>query len=395
MSLLRAVKVWGIKLIVRNNHVYTIALLYSLAIVILISIPAYFYVEVEKKSIKQIKEQELQRYSLGVEKDIYDFSSSTENIYDFPRSFLYDSYIYDKDKKLIFTTNFEQVLLAAIEDNEALIYKSIELNDNRLNASFLIVTRAFSYHDIYSKVIIFALILGMVVFFLALFFIKMSISPVEEANEYLNAFFNDAMHELRTPIGVMQLNLEILKQRGKTKEVSRLLNSLSTIMMIYEDIEYLIKYNYVDYRKEQVDFSHFLGDRIDFFSDLAQSKEITLHRELESEIYIDINRIEIQRVIDNTISNAIKYSDKQKDIYIKLKSSETNIIFSVQDNGYGIKDSKKIFTRYHRETEIKGGFGIGLSIVKQICIKNSIDIEVKSTLAKGSLFTYTFIKPTN
>ena len=78
-------------MIERNNQfVYFVALIYSLIIVVLISIPAYFYVEVEKNSYKQLKEQELQRYLLGVEKDIYDFSSANENIYDFPRSFLYD-----------------------------------------------------------------------------------------------------------------------------------------------------------------------------------------------------------------------------------------------------------------------------------------------------------------
>lgn len=375
-----------------NQFVYFVALIYSLIIVILISIPAYFYVEVEKNSYKQLKEQELQRYLLGVEKDIYDFSSSSENIYDFPRSFLYDSHIYNADKKLVFTTNLAQASRLNLEQSSELIHKTISLNNNRLNASYLSVSALFSYHDIYTKVIIFGLILGMVVFFLALFFIKMSISPIEKANKYLNVFFNDAMHELRTPIGVMQLNLEILKKRGKTKELSRLLNSLSTIMMIYEDIEYLIKYNYVDYRKESINLSQFLGDRIDFFSDLATSKHILLHREIGSDIQLDINRIEIQRVIDNTISNAIKYTGMYKEISIKLYEDDKMITLSVEDEGCGIKDTKKIFTRYYRETEVKGGFGIGLSIVKYICKKNNINISVKSVLGEGSTFAYVYIK---
>lgn len=381
-------------MIVKNNqHVYLIALLYSFVIVVLISIPAYFYLEIEKKSYKHAKELELQRYSLGIEKDIYDFSNTTEYIYDFPRSILYDSYVYDKDMKLIFATNYKHTSLEDFEKDYTQINRIIELNENRLEASILIITRDFSYKNIYTKIIIFGLILGMVIFFLALYFIKLSIYPTQRANEYLNAFFNDAMHELRTPIGVMQLNLEILKKRGKTKEVSRLLNSLNTIMMIYEDIEYLIKYKYVDYRKEKVNLSQFLGDRIDFFSDFSSSKHIILHRDIEANIYFDINRIEIQRVIDNTISNAIKYSDKHKDIYIKLSQNNEKIILSVEDNGNGIKDTNKIFTRYYRETEIKGGFGIGLSIVKHICQKNKININVKSNLGKGSTFTYSFTKP--
>lgn len=380
-------------MIVKNNQfVYTIAFVYSLLIVTFVSIPTYFYVEIEKKSYKQTKEQELQRYSLGVEKNIYDFSNSMEQIYNFPRSFLYDSYVYSKDKKFIFSTNAHKLSSSDFEHRKDLIYRSTQLNSNRLGARYLIVSKNFSYQGIYTKVFIFALILGMLVFFLALFFIRMSIYPFEKANNDLNAFINDAMHELKTPIGVMQLNLEILKKRGKTKEVIRLLNGLNSIMMIYEDIEYLIKHKYVDYRKEYIDVSHFLGDRIDFFSDLAMSKHILLQRDIQENIFLNINRIELQRVIDNTISNAIKYSDKYKEVAIKLNDAESKIIFSVNDNGHGIKDTAKIFKRYYRENEIKGGFGMGLSIVKKICSKNNINISVDSKLNNGSIFTYSFIK---
>jgi len=378
-------------LIVKNSKfIYWIAFIYSLIIIILISVPTYFYVEIEKQSYQQIQEQELNRYALGIEKSIYDFSNLKEHIYDFPRSFLYDSYIYNEKKHLIFSTNSKDILLQDLDKQNNFLYQKITLNQNRLGTKVLIVSEYFSYKNIYQKVFLFALVLAIALFLLAIFFIRVSIYPFEKANSYLNAFFNDAMHELRTPIGVMQMNLEILKKKENGKEITRLLNSLNAITMIYEDIEYLIKYKYVDYRKESVNFSHFLRDRTAFFIDLANSRNIVIDTKIDENIFYDINRIELQRVIDNTMSNAVKYSKKNTKISVSLHTNEEKIIFRVQDNGVGIKDTKKIFTRYYRENEIKGGFGIGLSIVKNICQKNNISIEVQSKVGQGTTFIYAF-----
>lgn len=96
-------------------------------------------------------------------------------------------------------------------------------------------------------------------------------------------------------------------------------------------------------------------------------------------------------MIDNTLSNAIKYSDESSKIIISLNNNDkSKAIFSVKDFGKGIKDTEKIFDRYHREESIKGGFGIGLNIVKKICSKNSIEINVSTKINEGSTFTYYF-----
>lgn len=73
-----------------------------------------------------------------------------------------------------------------------------------------------------------------------------------------------------------------------------------------------------------------------------------------------------------------------------LKKEENSIRLIFQDEGVGIKDTSKIFERYFRGDKITGGFGIGLSIVKNICEKNGIKIEVKSQINKGSSFMYIF-----
>ena len=382
----------GTKLIKKDKrYIYTLAFFYSMLIIIVVSIPAFFYISVEKKSYRQTQMQNLEHYAYGVEKSIYDFSRTNKHIFHFPRSLFYTACLYGSNKQMLFAT--DEVVCKNImqEKNQTgLLSKNILLTSNRLQADHLVIVKHFSYKNIYTKAFIAALFLGAIIFFMTLFFIKISLRPLEKANRYLNVFFNDAMHELKTPLGVMQLNLEFLRTKEESKVLRRLYTSMQSMILIYEDIEYHIKHTHVEYKAEHLNFSQFLQTRIDIFTDLASIKNIMIQKNITEDISLEINRIELQRIIDNTISNAIKYSPKGTKIDINLSKEAEHILFSVADQGIGIKDTKKIFERYAREDTIQGGFGIGLSIVKHICDTNNIEISVESRHSKGSLFHYTF-----
>ena len=94
------------------------------------------------------------------------------------------------------------------------------------------------------------------------------------------------------------------------------------------------------------------------------------------------------RLSNNLISNAIKYNNVSGKITIKLDSEK----FIVSDNGIGIKKDKQkdIFKRFFRANDVQGGFGIGLSIVYEICKEYNIDIDMKSSENKGTTFTLRF-----
>ena len=392
--LLSIKKVLGIKLIEKDKrYIYTLAFFYSMLIIFVVSIPAYFYISVEKKSYRLLEMQNLQHYAYGVEKSIYDFSRTNKHRFNFPRSFFYNSCLYGSSSKLLFAT--DKAVCNTISLNKSLdevISKEILLSPNRLQADKLIIAKSFSYKNIYTKAFIATLFLGAIVFFMTLFFIKISLRPFEKTNRYLRVFFNDAMHELKTPLGVMQLNLEFLRDKEDSKVLSRLYNSMQSMILIYEDIEYHIKHKQVKYKPENLNFSHLLKNRINVFLDLAMIKNISIEDDIEEDLLLNINRIELQRIIDNTLSNAIKYSPKNTKIIARLYRENNYLLFSVKDQGVGIKDSKKIFERYSREDTIQGGFGIGLSIVKHICDKNDITLSIDTELGVGSTFSYKFIK---
>lgn len=208
----------------------------------------------------------------------------------------------------------------------------------------------------------------------------------------MNDFFNDSMHELKTPLGVININVELLSHYvTSSKHLQRIKAATKQMQMTYEDVEYYIKHNKVMYAKEPINLSEYLGLRVSFFEDIAISKAITLQSYIEENMQIYVNKVELQRIIDNTLSNAIKYSYFQGIVEISLKQKdESSCVLSFIDHGQGIKDLYKVFERFEREDGVQGGFGLGLNIVQNICNKNDIDIDIESYEDKGSRFTYIF-----
>jgi len=155
-------------------------------------------------------------------------------------------------------------------------------------------------------------------------------------------------------------------------------------------MDYLVKQGRVQHKIQEVDFYDFIQNRVDYFQEIAHLKEIVLETTLTKEVYYTFSKTKLQRIVDNTISNAIKYSHHKSRVEISLTQSDDMIIFSVKDYGVGIENIDRIFSRYYREDESKGGFGIGLNIVKQILDEENITLEVTSVLSKGTHFIYKF-----
>ena len=111
---------------------------------------------------------------------------------------------------------------------------------------------------------------------------------------------------------------------------------------------------------------------------------------IDEDIYIKFNKLELQRIIDNNISNSIKYSFAKSSIYVRLTYfNDEYVEFSVKTNSEKIEDTNKIFNDFYREYNSRGGFGLGLRIVKEICDKNFVIIKLEST-DNETKFTYRF-----
>lgn len=372
-----------------KNFIFKTTLFYTGLFFIFIATFGYFYIHLEIKSYQNEQKNLLIQYSQKIQRAIYDFSVSQSENFIVPQSFQYDLQLKDKQGKIIYRSN-------KIERDQSKLEVEIELASNRLEIKYLSVSMEISYKKIYLKFLILGIYMIFFIFIAIFLIIKSSIEPYKKANKFLDAFFDDAMHELKTPLGIIQLNLEILQEKQPNlKEIIRSLNGVKNLLLVYQDIEYLIKYKNVKFTKEMIDFSQFLNQRVEEFESLAFSKNLTFYTEIEKNITVFINRTQLQRIIDNTLSNSIKYSTPNNKINLKLFLNEkSEICYSIQNFGEIIPDTKKIFNRYYKGDAIKGGFGIGLDIVKKICTINHISIEVVSNTKEGNIFSFVFLKNT-
>ncbi|GAX88330.1 conserved hypothetical protein [Lebetimonas natsushimae] len=190
---------------------------------------------------------------------------------------------------------------------------------------------------------------------------------------YLNRrFIVDTIHQIRTPLNVILLNIELLRDSCNEEEILDEIDAaVSMLSNSYEDLAYISSNNVVEYKPENIDVSEVLKERIDFFGRIAKSHNKKFICEIDNNLFFIINKIELERIIDNNISNSIKYS-KGEDIFISLKKEKNKYILKFETLGDKIKDSKNIFEKNYREHTHKRGLGIGLNIVKQICEKYNI-----------------------
>ena len=374
-----------------TKNAFIFAIILTFLTLLLVSFPILNYLSVSLRLSQVNQEVQLRSYAKEIETSIQGILP-LQKTFLFPRSIIFKSALLDANNHIIFSLIDEPIPTFSDEfaKNDVSLFYKYPLAPNILHAKFLVVQKEISHSQVIFDVLVIigVVLLGMLIFSYLL--LKLLLRPYIETSTRMNLFFTDVMHELKTPLGIMQLNIEGLVKKYKDKRLSRTLAALSTLSTLYDDLEYLIKNKTITYSTEILNFSLFLEDRIAYFEALSSSKEITILSTIEPEHFVRINRIELQRIIDNNITNAIKYSPPQTIIEVSLHTKDNGLCFRVKDHGIGIKEINKVFERHYRGDIYKGGFGIGLSIVKSICDKYSIVIEVQSEEKKGSEFNYWF-----
>jgi signal transduction histidine kinase len=205
-----------------------------------------------------------------------------------------------------------------------------------------------------------------------------------------DSFIKHAIHEINTPLAVIITHIDIFKMKfGENRYLSKIEAGTKIIANIYDDLSYMVKKNRFVYEKERMNFSTFLESRIYFFDEIALGNYHTIVSHIESNIMIEFSEVELQRVIDNNLSNAIKYAKKNSEIVVKLSKQSKQIVLEFITQSKKIEDTKRIFEPFHQEEDLKGGFGLGLEIVGSICNKEHIKIDVKST-DEITVFKYLF-----
>lgn len=216
-------------------------------------------------------------------------------------------------------------------------------------------------------------------------------NSVEMTVKAQDRFIKSAIHEINTPLAIIRANIEILELKGeKNKQFAKIGSAVKIITNIYDDLGYFVKKERYPDKKVVINFSDFLRDRIDYFDEIANLNNITMSFSIDDNLFISIDHMQLQRLIDNTIYNAIKYSPEQNCIKIGLSKEFDRISFKTINKAIEPIDVENIFVRFARGDSARGGFGIGLHLVRYICAKNGIGIEVKNLDSNEVLFEYLF-----
>lgn len=236
----------------------------------------------------------------------------------------------------------------------------------------------------------FMLVASLFIAFIGYFLSRLLLKPVKDNFDNLNHFMKDSAHELNTPITALMMSANYLKKSYDKEMVEHILMSTKMVSEIYNSIAYLAFHDLDIEHKEPFDLSEHIQYSIRYFKEIAGNKEILINAQL-TQFMVNMDKNSTRKLINNLITNAIKYSYPKKNITIILKEN----VLSITDEGVGIdkEHQTKIFQRYKRiNNHATGGFGIGLDIVMGICKTYNIKIELESTLGKGSTFTLRFPK---
>lgn len=222
--------------------------------------------------------------------------------------------------------------------------------------------------------------------------LQKSVDFAQELLEKQDRFVKNAIHEINTPLSIILMNIDLYNLKfDKNPYLLKIEAAVKVLDNIYEDLAYVVKKDRVVYEKHMVNFSHFLQDRVAYFEDVAEGNRLTIQCEIEEDVFIFFNEIELQRICDNNLSNAIKYSFEGKSLHVRLFEEKDAIVFEVQNSGEKIFHPDKLFDRYYREDKARGGFGLGLNIVKEICDTHYVIIDVLSN-DECTTFCYRFSK---
>ncbi|PEL09304.1 cell wall metabolism sensor histidine kinase WalK [Bacillus sp. AFS017336] len=229
------------------------------------------------------------------------------------------------------------------------------------------------------------------------------VTEQEKIEQERREFVANVSHELRTPLTTMRSYLEALSDGawGNKEIAPKFLqvtqDETERMIRLVNDLLQLSKLDSTEYRlmKDWVNFTEMFNRIIDRF-EMSKSQEVLFKREFINKTrFVFIDEDKITQVLDNIISNALKYSPEGGSVTYRIKESRDQILVSITDEGMGIpkENLSKIFDRFYRVDKARsrqvGGTGLGLALAKEMIYAHDGHIWAKSEEGKGTTVYFT------
>lgn len=226
-----------------------------------------------------------------------------------------------------------------------------------------------------------------------------TLQPIKKIVDEQDRFISDASHELRTPITSLKAEIEVnLRDKNLSKDAMKLLKSnleeVNSLQSLSDNLIRLTQYQKTNnnIHFEDISLAKIVDDACKKVANLAKHKNITIKNQVKDSS-LEGDKPSLTEAFVILLDNAIKYSHKNTFVTITSKKSDHSMAIEIKDEGVGIaeQDLPFLFDRFFRadksrtKTDVQG-YGLGLSIAKQIINKHNGSIGVESKLSQGTTF---------
>ena len=235
-----------------------------------------------------------------------------------------------------------------------------------------------------SYTLIFGAAALVLLFFLARYLADRIVAPLEESYKRQKQFVSDAGHELKTPVAVVNTNLELLShQIGENQWLSNIQYENQRMSALISQLLDLARTENAAPQMETVDLSHLVCGETLPFETVAYENGLVLNSDIEESICMDGNSVQLKQLTSILLDNGIRHSTNGKEVAIRLQKEKNYAILSVSNDGDEIPPEQRnyLFERFYRLDAARTGedshYGLGLAIAKAIVLthKGTIDVQ--------------------
>lgn len=300
-----------------------------------------------------------------------------------------------KEDLTSYTFDFDDIINNKKYSEVRLNWDFLILRLDKLNWEKIILIKKvnYSFNDYLADQLSFVfivLLFSLWLYFIGLKFINKVMVPVEENIADMTDFVHNAWHELKTPLSVMDSNIQLMKNL-KTYDEEMTIELKNEVIKLNSLIDWLINLSNIDSFKnpENVNLYEILEDIVNCFNKQITKNNISIKIKIDKELTIYTNKNNLYILLSNIIWNAIKYNKEWWKVSINYKSW----ILSVKDNWIWIDNEnlEKIFNRFFKEDKSRNTewFGIWLALVKKISNIYWWKINVESEVWNWTKFNIT------
>lgn len=216
-------------------------------------------------------------------------------------------------------------------------------------------------------------------------------TKINNGYDEMKEFLEHTSHEMKTPLAIIQLKLEVLNQsyynnEEDIKTIASIQTALNRIIRFNKSLLFIAKIKNNQFNEGKLmDLNGLVHQFLTLYEELLDEQNIQVELKEESKFTIEMHPILAEQLIQNILSNAVKHNNKEGFIKIFINDS----IIRISNSFEGKLPAGDLFEKYKRSSQAKDSSGLGLGIVKSICIKEKLTVEY--TTVKNQ-FTLTLSK---